>query len=539
MKTHLPVTSHRATFRMEGEGTAEGSTPLRSTAELENRLRRRLRLIVTMIMLATGALGVMAAWLHRKDISANHAFLFTQPPLPGVLIVLALVAGALVIGLRRSDDLSLGKLRAVEWLCIAMLALFFVINQTRTLAQMRANFAGIPMEVGAAQGAPWGILIIGFGVLIPSGVRHGVIRTLTLAALAFTPDVILNSALPHEGVLNYLALKLFIVAIMTAFALYGAYRIEVLGQDVEAAKELGQYVLRRSLGEGGMGHVYLAEHRFLKRPCAVKMIRPEQAQDEVALARFEREVQSAAGLTHPNTVQVYDYGRSDDGTFYFAMEYLPGTSLGDLVEAHGPMEPARAVHVLRQLCGALQEAHDRGLVHRDIKPGNVMLCERGGIPDVVKLLDFGLVTPLASAETDPRITHGNIVMGTPGYMSPEQCMGDAVTPASDIYSLGTLGYFLLAGSTPFGGRNAMHAIIGHINEVPKRVNEIRPDVPESLAGIIARCLEKKPEDRFQSAAALDEALAQTQDMMSWSDRSARSSWPRNGVPRARSSPPPS
>jgi serine/threonine-protein kinase len=510
---------HRATFRMEGEGGA--STRLRSTAELQNRLRRRLRLIVSMVMVATGALGVLGASLHWNEIRSNHWLLFTQPPLPGVLVLIALVAGVLVTALRRGGELSLVSLRAIEWTSIVMVGAFCVINQVRTVGGMADNFAGYPMEVGAAQGAPWGILIIGFSVLVPSGLRHGVVRTVVIACAAFLPDLILNTALPSDGLANYLVLKLFVVSLMTAFALYGAYRVEVLGQDVEAAKEMGQYVLRRSLGEGGMGQVYLAEHRFLRRPCAVKMIRPDQAHDEVALARFEREVQSAAALTHPNTVQVYDYGRSDDGTFYFAMEFLPGTSLGDIVELHGPFEPARAVHVLRQLCGALQEAHDRGLVHRDIKPGNAMLCERGGIPDVVKLLDFGLVTPVTTDATDARLTHGNIAMGTPAYMSPEQCMGEAVTPASDIYSLGALGYFLLTGVSPFGGRSAVQQIVAHLHEVPRRVTELRAGIPEPVANAIARCLEKKPGDRYPSAAALNEALAQALDVAALGDRNAR------------------
>src|SRR5262249_52007665 len=157
------------------------------------------------------------------------------------------------------------------------------------------------------------------------------------------------------------------------------------------ARKLGQYVLRQRLGSGGMGEVYLAEHVLLRRPCAVKLIRPDRTTDSNSLLRFEREVQATATLNHPNTVQIFDYGHAEDGTFYYAMEYLPGLNLEELVKRHGPLPPERALHLLRQVCGALHEAHAGGLIHRDIKPSNIITCERGGLHDVAKLLDFGLV----------------------------------------------------------------------------------------------------------------------------------------------------
>jgi serine/threonine-protein kinase len=256
-----------------------------------------------------------------------------------------------------------------------------------------------------------------------------------------------------------------------------------------------------------MGTVYLADHRFLRRPCAVKLIRPDQARDDATMARFEREVQAAAGLTHPNTVQIYDYGQSDDGTFYFAMEYLPGVTLDHLVEKEGPLEPQRAVRILVQLCGALHEAHGRGLVHRDLKPGNVMLCDRGGVPDVAKLLDFGLVSAIQHEGTDPRITQAGVILGTPSYMSPEQCMGEVdVTPSSDIYSLGAVGYFLLTGASPFDGRPVVQMIVAHLHETPRPIAELRPDVPAALSEAIDRCLAKRPGDRFADADALRQSL---------------------------------
>jgi serine/threonine-protein kinase len=259
-----------------------------------------------------------------------------------------------------------------------------------------------------------------------------------------------------------------------------------------------------------MGTVFLAEHSLLRRPCAVKLIRPELARDDAAHARFEREVQAAAALTHPNTVQIYDFGQSDDGTLYYAMEYLPGESLDALIDREGAIAPARAVRILEQLCGALGEAHARGLVHRDVKPGNVMLCERGGMLEVVKLLDFGSVVA-RGGPSDPRITQAGMIVGTPAFMSPEQCRGEVdITPLSDIYSVGALGYYLVTGREPFFRKpSAMEVMAAHIYEYPPPIQELRPDVPVELAVVLEKCLEKDPLERYPNTARLEKALVQS------------------------------
>src|SRR5690606_32548061 len=203
------------------------------------------------------------------------------------------------------------------------------------------------------------------------------------------------------------------------------------------------YLLKRRLGEGGMGEVYKAEHRLLKRPCVVKLIRAERAGDPRALARFDREVQATAQLKHPNTVEVFDYGRTEDGVFYYVMEYLEGLSLEEIVHRYGPLPPARVVRILRQVCGALREAHGLGLVHRDIKPSNILLCRYGGLDDMAKLLDFGLVQT-ASDPADNRLTQAGGFVGTPDFMSPEQASGAAPDARSDIYSLGATAFYLLS-----------------------------------------------------------------------------------------------
>jgi serine/threonine-protein kinase len=213
-------------------------------------------------------------------------------------------------------------------------------------------------------------------------------------------------------------------------------------------------------------------------------------------------------LTHPNTVQVYDYGHTEDGTFYYVMEYLPGLTLEALVEQAGPMPPARAIHFLRQICGALEEAHACGLIHRDIKPGNVMVCERGGIHDVAKLLDFGLVLPPTEEMKSDKLTQDGRIAGTPAYLSPEQAGGqEAVEARSDIYSVGALAYFLLTGRPPFAGGTGMEVIAAHLYEAPEPFSRHRPDVPADLEAVVLRCLAKEPNARFPNAESLNAALS--------------------------------
>jgi serine/threonine-protein kinase len=309
-----------------------------------------------------------------------------------------------------------------------------------------------------------------------------------------------------------------------AIAVYGSYRINDLRRKAFEARRLGQYRLLRRLGAGGMGEVHLAEHVLLRRACAVKLIRPDRGGFD-ARARFEREVKATAALTHPNTVEVYDYGQAEDGTFYYVMEYLPGLTLQELVDRHGPLPFGRAVHLLRQVCSALREAHDRGLIHRDIKPGNVIACERGGLADVVKLLDFGLVRVFGGGADDGRLTREGTIAGTPAYLSPEQAKGGArVDARSGLYALGAVAYFLLAGRPPFVHANWVQTVHAHAYEAPPPLGEFRPDVPPDLAAVVVRCLEKDASARFPDAAALEAALAGCDCAGDWTAADAVAWW---------------
>jgi serine/threonine-protein kinase len=315
-----------------------------------------------------------------------------------------------------------------------------------------------------------------------------------------------------------------------AVALFGSYKLGALQQEARearrearAARALGPYVLKERLGAGGMGEVYLAEHRLLKRPCAVKLIRQERAGDPDALARFDREVRATARLKHPNTVEVFDYGRHADGTFYYVMEYLDGLGLDEVVSRSEPLPPARVVRVLRQLCGALYEAHSLGLIHRDVKPSNVLLCRHGGFHDVVKLVDFGLVQTAAAAvagEGGP-LTQAGSLLGTPEYMSPEQADGTALDARSDLYGLGATAYFLLTGKPPFAGRTMLDVLFAHRHDpVPSLAGH---GVPAALEAVIRRCLAKQPAERYASAEELDRDLDGC-GVEDWTEAEARAWW---------------
>ena len=274
-----------------------------------------------------------------------------------------------------------------------------------------------------------------------------------------------------------------------------------------------------------MGEVHLAEHQLLKRPCAIKLIRPEKADDATAIARFETEVQATAGLTHANTVEIYDFGYTQDGTFYYAMEFLPGMDLQVLVDKTGPMPAARVVHFLQQVSSALGEAHRAGLIHRDIKPGNIFATERGGVLDVAKLLDFGLVKSLDTPDSSPEITIEGAVIGSPMYAPPERVLGESEPDArGDIYSLGATAYFLLTGRPVFRGDKVLKVLFAHANESPLPPSELRPDVPTDVEAVIMQCLAKNPDQRFQTAEELEAALQATTCSTEWTQQHAHESW---------------
>jgi len=304
-----------------------------------------------------------------------------------------------------------------------------------------------------------------------------------------------------------------------------------LGQQVAKARELGSYQLGELLGRGGMGEVYQATHRMLARPAAIKLIRPEMlgAGDseaaQLAVRRFWREAAAAASLRSPHTVELYDFGVTEDQTLYFVMELLDGMTLESLVRQKGPVPAARVIHILRQVCESLEEAHARGLVHRDIKPANIHLGRLGLHHDFVKVLDFGLVKSVASGSTgDSLATAAGLTPGTPAYMAPEMALGETVDGRADLYALGCVAYFLLTGQRVFEADNALQMIAKHMREAPVPPSKrTELPVPATLERLVLACLAKEPADRPRSAAELARSLAAI-EVEPWGDEQAIHWW---------------
>jgi serine/threonine-protein kinase len=333
------------------------------------------------------------------------------------------------------------------------------------------------------------------------------------------------SSLPHPAsYAMYAALFALLTVLLStkiSSVIYG------LRQTVREARRLGPYTLVEKIGEGGMGAVYRASHALLRRPTAIKILPPERA-GEMDLARFEREVQMTSLLTSPHTVSIYDYGRTPDGLFYYAMEFLEGIDLEELVRRDGPMPSGRVVFVLRQVCEALDEAHRAGLIHRDIKPANILLCERGGRYDVAKVVDFGLVKSVAGS--DPAVTREDTAPGTPHYMAPEALRyPDRVDARCDIYSLGATAYFLLTGRPVFEG--ALGEILAKLLDEmppPPSVRLGRP-LPASLDALVLASLAKNPDARPESVDAFRRALSEIAETAGWTPAEAEAWWRGRGA----------
>jgi len=359
-------------------------------------------------------------------------------------------------------------------------------------------------------------------IVVPSSGR----RTAMMSTLVFVPVWIAGVVLAIETTQELPppafvvgGLVLGIVPILLASV--GSDIIYGLRRQVSEAMQLGQYTLERKIGEGGNGAVYRAHHALLRRPTAIKLLLPDRVGAE-NLDRFEREVQHMSQLTHPNTVAVFDYGRSPDGVFYYAMEYLGGIDLEHLVKRFGPQPSDRVVQILIQVAGALHEAHTAKLIHRDIKPANIILCERGTVLDVAKVVDFGLVKEITRDST----ASTQVILGTPAYVAPEAVTDpDHITHAVDLYALGAVGYFLVTGRRLFEGKTAVDVCIQHVTQPPKRPSDVAGiAIAPELEAILMTCLAKQPADRYASAAALADALEALPPAGDWSKASAAAWW---------------
>jgi eukaryotic-like serine/threonine-protein kinase len=509
---------------------AVGSVVSRQAQELKALLRRRLLISAAVCVGFFGLLPIGSyLTVFAPDVpAAARVVLLSQA---GVALIIA----AIGLILWRRPPRRLRYLRALELVIFGVVVAYLVLSNGYFVYRYGIMAPPIPpvrhpliaMDATRLDGVTlrWFTIIVGYGTLIPNTWRRCATIVFVMVGIHL---VQLFAQAIWAGVSAGEMTSLFLYPIVwmtvaTIVAIFGSYRVSLLERRVQEAERLGQYRLKRFLGQGGMGDVYLGEHVLLKQPFAVKLLRPERIADERVLKRFEAEVHAMAKLQHWNTVEIYDYGHAPDGSFYYVMEYLPGLTLDQIVSRHGPLSSGRTIRMLLQVCNALNEAHSMGLTHRDIKPGNIIVTERAGIYDVAKLLDFGLVKSVENS--DSRLTMEGTIAGTPAYMSPEQAAGSASVHArSDIYSLGAVAYFLLTGRPPFANRTSTQMIAAHIYEAPAPVSEHTPDVDPALEAVVMRCLAKKLADRFPNVESVMTALRACPTANAWSQADALAWW---------------
>jgi len=375
--------------------------------------------------------------------------------------------------------------------------------------------------------------VLMFTVVVPSPPRRALLAaalSVSSVPLAFGLYVALGiNTVLLEPVAFFFAL-VFPYILIVLMAYISARVVYHLGTEVTRARELGSYRLVERLGEGGMGEVWRGEHRLLARPAAVKLIKPEvlgAAHGEhrrTTLKRFEREAQATAALSSPHTVDLYDFGVSDDGAFYAVIELLDGFDLDSLVRKFGPLPAERVIHLLRQVCESLAEAHETGLIHRDVKPANIFVCRFGRATDWIKVLDFGMVK-LPDGSADPMLTGDNVAGGTPAFMSPEQAVSGTVDGRSDLYSVGCVAYWLLTGQAVFTGHTPIETIVQHVKTepTPPSVRSELP-VPDALESIVLSCLAKSPDDRPQTADELARLLDAVPLHRQWDPDRSKAWW---------------
>jgi tRNA A-37 threonylcarbamoyl transferase component Bud32 len=385
-----------------------------------------------------------------------------------------------------------------------------------------------------------GLWMMLFAVLVPAAPSEALMALIGSASavpLIYLAQVPSRMA-PPLSVPTFALIFVLPYLVVAGLAYVATSIINHLGAEVRRAYELGSYRLEARRGRGGMGEVWRASHRMLARPAAIKLIRPESLDDDPgsASARFEREAQAIASLQSPNTVALYDFGSTEEGTLFYVMELLDGVDLEDLVRQHGPLPADRVAHILRQACGSLAEAHARGIIHRDVKPANVYLCRRALEYDVVKVLDCGLVRRVVSETTGAwaSVTQADLIAGTPAYLAPEITMGGPVDGRADLYALGCVAFWLLTGRLVFPADTVTAMLVAHAQAEPPRPSSFAPvPVPEALDQLVVECLAKDPAARPSSADIMAQRLAAIRFDQPWTPAAAAQWWATNRPPTAR------
>ncbi|MDH3292421.1 MAG: serine/threonine protein kinase [Gemmatimonadota bacterium] len=508
-----------------------GPVPSRSLPPVLLQLAVSRVRILALVLLVIELVGwLLTNWLEG-DLPSEFDYVQQWGP-PTFVIVVSLVMFALTrmprVPPTRVVQAALGYEVAVSY-AIVLSSYWWAFAEVPAVA-VNADVVGFS---GAA------LWMLFFTVMVPVRPTHALVALLlsaTAVPIVYLLEVNGGRAPPLDaGAFFFVFVGPYLA--VAGLAYISARSIYRLGQDVTRARELGSYRLVEWLGQGGMGEVWRAEHRMLARPAAVKLIHRrvlggDSGTAHTMIARFEREAQVTATLQSPHTVEVYDYGTTDDGTFYYVMELLEGIDLQHLVQQFGPQTPARVVHILRQVCASLAEAHRRGLIHRDVKPANVYLCERAFEHDVVKVLDFGLVKwrDTRAAKQDLQLSATGTIHGTPTYMAPEIALGGGpVDGRADVYALGCVAYWLLTGQLVFDEQTYGAMLLAHVQQEPIPPSQrAEQSIPPSLDAIVLDCLQKSPSDRMQSAEALAARLDAVELVEPWTADRARRWWEAHG-----------
>jgi serine/threonine-protein kinase len=486
--------------------TWRGADDEESRAQLQSRLTVLSRLMFWSFAVLLGGMVSLYRQYPRLEPAQNDRIYLIAGI--GVLILAVVWRGFLV---RR--ELTLSTLYAIDQL--------YALGTGTIFAS--AAYLAWDFRVSAWANLLWSCFTMFLRtIVLPSTGR----RTAVAGTLLFTPMVLAAIGLSSKGTPElpapaYIGGMVMIATVVILLSTIGSRLIYGLRRQVSAAMRLGQYTLDSKIGEGGNGAVYRAHHALLRRPTAIKLMLPDRVGAET-IDRFEREVQAMSQLTHWNTVAVYDYGRNSDGFFYYAMEYLDGIDLENLVIDFGPQPADRVISILGQVCNALNEAHRRNIIHRDIKPANIILCERGDVPDVAKVVDFGLAKEIDATDGDATRS----ILGTPAYIAPEAVTDPAsIGPSADLYALGAVGYFLLTGRRVFEAKTNVDLCIQHVTATPKPPSTMTKNaIPPELESLILRCLAKSPAARPASAAELGKLLRGVPSARAWSDESAVQWW---------------
>jgi len=481
--------------------------------------------IMSLLFAALWVVGVALGHLAAHALYPGSSRWLTLDIGDGIAFVSVLLSLALFGFTRRRTD--------IDPRFVLDLGLVYLVAMAFALALI-FHLTGVPGSGPVLPEISWvGAIMLMFAAIVPTTPRKMLIAGIIVASMNPVAMLIARArGLWDFGPPSRVLLMHYPDYILVGAAVVIAGVVSRLGQQVTKAREMGSYQLGELLGRGGMGEVYKATHRMLARPAAIKLIRTEMlgaVDDEaakLAVTRFRREAEAAANLRSQHTVELYDFGVTEDGTLYLVMEFLDGMDLESLVRASGPLPAGRVIHILRQVCESLEEAHSRGLVHRDIKPANIHLGLVGLRHDFVKVLDFGLVKEVSSAspETSMATIPGQMALGTPAYMAPEMALGEPVDGRADIYALGCVAYYLLTGQLVFDAEKAFQMIAKHLQTPPVPPSQ-RTDQPVSpeLEDLILKCLAKDARHRPQSARDLSDALTRV-PADTWGEEDAKHWW---------------